>query len=222
MKYPLSINPGNKKLPDYFQEIIRFHFPKNENMRILDPTCGEKYLWSDFGQSRLNLDLSSEKMFEDYEIVFSDIRDLGQEIVCDVKNLRENVEGLFDGIIYDPPYLFGVESVNDERDESYGGKYDQTYDELIWFMEIGNQVFPSLLNSEGKLIVKCQDQFHPKKRRFYPHHITWINKLEDFNLIDLFIHKYTRVSPTAYQVKDRPCSIIAHTYFLVFEKGFQE
>lgn len=123
----------------------------------------------------------------------------------------------FDGIIYDPPYFFGYKGSDDPRRKDYGD-YLQTLDSLIEYMDVANSKFNSLLKDDGKLFVKCADQFNPKERKFYVHHHTWINRLTNFDIIDLFIFIHHRMSPTAFQVKNRPCSVIMHTYFLVFKK----
>jgi len=212
VKYPLSHNAG-KELGEYFYEILTFHIPPSKDKILLDPTCGKKHLWAEF----LKSDLHGNIKLENYgRVVFSDIVDYGQEIVSDIKDL--NFDYKFDGIIYDPPYFFGYSGSKDPRREDYGD-YIQTYDDLLWFMDVANERFPAWLKDDGKLIVKCADQFQTKERRFYPHHYTWINRLTNFNVIDLLVFIHHRLSPTAFQVKNRPCSVIMHTYFLVLKKG---
>lgn len=210
-RYPISHN-GGKKLGEYFYEIMSFHIPPSKERRILDPTCGKKHLWTEF----LKTNLSGEKNLDQYgKVLFSDLVDYGQELVSNIEDLEFNYK--FDGIVYDPPYFFGYKGSDDPRRNDYGD-YIQSYDDLLWFMEIANDKFPNWLNTEGKLIVKCADQYQTKERKFYPHHDAWIQSLKNFNLIDLFIFIHHRLSPTAFQVKNRPCSVIMHTYFLVFEK----
>ena len=210
-KYPIS-HSGSKKLGDYFREILTFHIPPSRTKILLDPTCGKKHLWEDF----LKNDPEGRKQVNEYgKVVFSDIRDYGQEIISDAGSL--NFDFGFDGIIYDPPYFFGYKGSDDPRRLDYG-EYTQSFEDLTKFMDIANDRLLSFLKEDGKLIVKCADQYNTKERRFYPHHYTWINRLTNFDLIDLFIFIHHRISPTAFQVKDRPCSVIMHTYFLVFKK----
>jgi DNA modification methylase len=153
---------------------------------------------------------------EEYgKVVFSDMKPYGQDIVSDVSALKFNYQ--FDGIVYDPPYFFGYKGSSEPRREDYGD-YVQTYKDLVEFMTLANTKFPKWLKDDGKLIVKCADQYQTKERRFYPHHYTWIKKLSKFEIIDFFVFIHHRMSPTAFQVKDRPCSVIMHTYFLVFKK----
>ena len=171
-----------------------------------------KHLWVDFYKT----DLLGNKPLDQYEkIVFSDIVDNGQEIVSNIKDL--NYDNEFNCIVYDPPYFFGYKGSKDPRRKDYGD-YLQDYDDLVWFMDLANQKFPDMLTREGKLILKCADQYQTKERKFYDHHHTWINKLSNFDIIDLFVFTHHRMSPTAFQVKNRPCSVIMHTYFLVFQK----
>ena len=187
-----------------------FHVPPSKDTYLLDPTCGKKHLWVDFFKPNLY----GKKKLEQYgKIIFSDKIDYGQDIVSDIKDLEFFVK--FDCIVYDPPYFFGYHNSKDPRREDYGD-YTQTYDELLWYMNVANNRFPKWLKKNGKLIVKCSDQYQTSERKFYPHHYTWINRLNNFQLIDLFLFIHHRISPTAFQVKERPCSIIMHTFFLVF------
>jgi len=210
-KYPLSHNAG-KPLGPYFLDILTFHIPPSNEKVLLDPTCGRKHLWVEFQKATL---LGKKKIEEYGKIIFSDIKNYGQELVTDIADL--SFDFLFDGIIYDPPYFFGYSGSDDPRREDYGD-YLQSYEDLLWFIDMANQKFPSMLKKDGKLIVKCADQYQTNERKFYPHHITWVNRLSNFSLIDQFIFVHHRMSPTAFQVKDRPCSVIMHTYFLIFEK----
>lgn len=208
-KYPISHNLGCPELSEFFYRVLTFHIPPKDTPSILDPTCGKKLLWKHF----FRRSLTDRRLIDKYNVTFSDIRDLGQGLVCSIDELKFNSE--FDGIIYDPPYFFGYEGSND-RVEEYGD-YGQDYTTLLNFMRSANNKFPSLLKPKSKLIVKCADMYHVKRRRFYPLHILWVKKLSNFNLIDVFIYFYRHRSPTSFQVKNRPCSIIQHTYFLVFE-----
>lgn len=210
-RYPISHN-GNKQLGVYFKEILTFHIPLSKEKIILDPTCGKKHLWVELEKK----DLHGKSTIEEYKkVIFSDIVDYGQEIVSNIKDL--NFDMKFDGIIFDPPYFFGYKGSTDPRRKDYGD-YHQTYEDLLWFMDFANSKFPDWLKDDGKLIVKCADQYQTKERRFYAHHHTWIDKLSNFEITDLNLFIHHRMSPTAFQVKNRPCSVIMHTYFLTFNK----
>ena len=209
-KYPISHNAG-KTLGEFFESILTFHVPPSEDKTILDPTCGRKYLWERF----LRSDSDGRTGLESYgRVVFSDSVDYGQEIVSDIRDLKPDT--LFDGIIYDPPYFYGYSGSKDPRRRDYGD-YIQTYEQFLWFADFANERFPSWLKDGGKLIVKCADQYHTRERRFHPHHVTWVNRLSSFELVDLYVFIHHRMSPTAFQVRDRPCAVIMHTYFLVFK-----
>jgi len=210
-RYPISHN-GSKKLGEYFKEILEFHVPPSKDTRILDPTCGKKHLWTDFYTQTLKGDIPINNYGE---VIFSDIVDYGQDIISDLKDLTFNEP--FNCIVYDPPYFFGYKGSNDPRRKDYGD-YIQDYEYLAWFMDFANDKFPEWLTDDGKLILKCADQYQTKERKFYAHHHTWINKLTNFDIIDLMIFIHHRISPTAFQVKNRPCSVIMHTHFLVFKK----
>ena len=158
-RYPISHN-GGKQLSVFFDEVLSFHIPPSKKKAILDPTCGKKYLWEEFSKTNRQ----GKKKLDQYgKIVFSDIIDYGQEIVSDVKDLKFDIQ--FDGIIYDPPYFFGYKGSSDPRRKDYGD-YIQKYEDLIWFMDIANEKFPQWLNDDGKLIVKCADQYQTKKEDF--------------------------------------------------------
>jgi len=212
MKYPISHSLG-KTLGEFFYDILTFHVPPSKDVALLDPTCGKKYLWSKFFEETF-----FGKPIEQYgRVVFSDIKDCGQELISDIEKLSFNHE--FDGIIYDPPYLFGyVDRLHPDnpRKDDYGG-YCHDYTNLLRFMNVANDKFPFWLKLNGKVIVKCSDQYGPDLRKYYPLHITWVERLSNFDLIDSFIYLFHNISPTAFQVKDRPCSVIMHTYFLVFK-----
>ena len=211
MRIPLSHNRG-KSLSRFFHEILTFHVPPGKKARILDPTCGKRYLWKYF---LLRKFFTNKTLLNNYkEVVFSDIKDFGYNIVSDINDLHFDRE--FDGIVYDSPYFFGVKDSDDPRKNDYTG-YGQDYARLLQFMRIGNEKFVKWLKPGRKVIVKCGDQYNTKLRKFFPLHITWVKEFSNFNLIDLFIFIHHRMSPTAFQVKNRPCSVVMHTYFLVFE-----
>jgi len=209
-KYPISIHSG--KVSKVFLEILSFHIPPTGNKLILDPTCGKKHLWTEFNKTNMD----GKTILESFgRVVFSDIKDYGQEFIADIFKMKPNIK--FDTIIYDPPYFFGVDVSDDQREEDYGG-YAQTYNELLNYIDIANDKMHLWLKDNGKLIVKCADQYNVKERRFYPHHITWAERLKNWELIDIIIYQHHNMSPTAFQVKDRQTSVIMHTYFLVFRK----
>ena len=212
MKYPLSHNAG-KPLTKFFYDIIMLHIPPGDDVVILDPTCGKRYMWERFFVKTWG----GKRPIDNYErVLFSDIEDYGHNAVADFRDLEFH-EAL-DGIVFDPPYLFGYKGSKDKRKHDYGG-YAQTYGQLMRMMDDARTLFPKWLKHGGKVILKCADQYYPKERKFYPLHITWANLFTengDFELIDVFVFIHHHLSPTAFQVKNRPCSVIMNQYFLVF------
>jgi len=182
-----------------FKEILEFH--TFEGATILDPTCGYGLWWKAIDRTR-------------YNITLSDKYDFGQNIISDFRNL--DMYKSFDMVVFDPPYMFGCIKSDDPLKDVYQG-YSQSYDELIGYARGANINFSKLLKENGKLIYKCSDQYNVLERKFYPHHITIVNEMSNFELIDIVLFIYHRVSPTAYQVKNRPSSIINYTYFLIFK-----
>ena len=190
------------KLGILLEKILDFHV-RPVGKRILDPTCGKRYIWDGFNDPS-------------YEIVYADKVDYGYNIVSDLNDLQ--FDEPFHGIVFDPPYLFGIEDSKDVREEEYGG-YAQTYEELVDFMKRARDKLYTLLVDNGILILKCQDMFHLPTRKFYALHVDWINLYtERYSLKDIFVYRYHHVSPTAFQVKDRPCNVINHSYYIIFQR----
>jgi len=216
LKYPISWG-NNISVSEFFLKILRFHIPlKKYPRKILDPTCGNRNLWKHYNRPTLSKSFGDSKDLNEYNITFSDIRNLGQKIVSDFRELDFKPE-TFDGIIFDPPYFFGIEDSDDPRSEDYGG-YNQTYEELERIMIDASKIFPNWLKPSGKFVLKCSDQYYNPQRKFYFHHIRWAEIFSELlDPVDFFVYAYHRISPTAYQVKDRPCSVIANTYFMIFK-----
>jgi len=210
-RYPLSCSSGKVEIKLF--EILKLYCKKGD--KILDPTCGKKYIWGIKKKSCERKGFFIRERYLDYELVFSDSNSQEGNIVSKFQDLK--YESFFDVIVFDPPYLFGYPNSKDKRAEDYGG-YDGDYEELKEMIGDANVYFYKFLKSHGVLIFKCADMFHVKEKKFYPLHAVWINILSNFELVDVFVYQHHRVSGTSYQVKNRPCSIINHTYFLVFRK----
>lgn len=194
-KYPVAVRAGAYE--DFVEDLLKFHFKQGK--RLLDPTCGEKLMW--------------EGIEPDYfDVVFSDIK-LGQD-------LRElTYEEEFDGVIFDPPYFFGYAGSTDPRREAYGD-YDPTYKELVELMLRGIDMAHTALKKGGKLVLKCADQLDTVHLTYYGHHYTWqmFAVAQGFRIIDTQIFQHHHISGTAWQLQFRPCAVINHSYFLVFQK----
>lgn len=227
IKYPLSLREA-KTASLFFKDIMELHF--NKGAKILDLTCGEGLLWYDIDT-------------RDYKIQWSDKYYKSTKknfILSDYKELPTKFNGVFDGVIFDPPYLFGIKTSKDKREKKYG-EYKQTYAELMNLIHEAPQYLIKYIKTGGKIVLKCSDQYYCKEHKFYELSRHWsesfsilgrekvfeenpyisigTNKL---NLIDKHIFPVHHISPTAWQVKDRNSSIQNYTLFLVFQKYFEE
>ncbi len=198
-KYPTSYQQGT--VADVFKNIFTFHV--QEGSSVLDPTCGECLSWE-------RVDIF------DYDITFSDIKKPYEQDLFDLLEDYPEYKNHFDAIYYDPPYFIDVVKSNDARQDGYAG----TEQDLKKYMDAINYPLNSMLKPNGKLILKCSDQYIVKTREFKLWHYDWIDYLKGAMLepVDFFVYHYNHVSPTAYQVKDRPASVISHTYYIVAQK----
>jgi len=205
-KYPISIQDSlhDGKLGPAFANLLKLHVkPWHE---ILDPTAGSRLLWEGIPLDK-------------YHVYFSDIQGDNGNIKMDLREagLRFAL-GSFDAVVFDPPYFIGKSKTKDPREDKYGG-YVQSYEELRQFIQMCTHPIWHLLKPGGKLIVKCSDQYSVPERKIYTHHIDWAIKMQEhYEIVDIMIYRHHRISPTAFQVKNRPCSVIMHTYFIVGRK----
>jgi len=208
-RYPRSVLSGTAS--EAFESVLRMHLP--EGGTVLDPTYGDGLSWQGVGlpvsimRRRGRSAAAPEAGVLATDLKFGyDVRDLAR--------LRPDLQESFDVVYFDPPYFAGVPISDDPRAGQYGG-YTQSFAELQQLMN----VVPSLaffLRARGKLILKCADQYHVKTRTFHALHLQWATALQrELALVDLYVYPYHRVSPTAYKVKNRPCAVVAHSYFLV-------
>ena len=207
-KIPISVFDG--KVSDAFKAIVQFHIPLGSN--ILDVTAGERLLWNDWlDEAKHNYiidfydkngDRSKKSEVKQYDI-FSDVP---------FNRSKYNV------LIYDPPYFFGVKKSDDPRKDKYGG-YAGTYPDLKNYMYVVSKL-GNFLKSDGKIIIKCADQYYVPEKKLYLHHFDWLYVLNknEFDVIDFYIYRHHRMSPTAFQVKNRQSAVIMHTYFIVAQK----
>lgn len=209
-KYPLSIldSISDGKMSDAFAKVLRMHMPAGSN--ILDPTAGTHLLWK-------SILFPGEPFAGDpeYNVTFTDINGgEGNEQQNLARAVYDRPQWLrtFDCVVYDPPYFIGEHS---PREEQYG-TYAYSEQDLLMYMSLVHTVIPQLLMPKGKVIVKCSDQYVVSERKFYPHHLGWASSmLNEFSIADIMIYRHHRMSPTAFQVKDRPCSVVMHSYFLI-------
>ena len=194
------------------QMILEFHL--FEGAVIIDPTPGNKHSW------RFYLtELDKRQFFPPKKF---DIQFIPDDITTFQKT-KEYVEenGPADAVYYDPPYMFGVSRTKDYsgmkgcRAKDYGG-YHYTFDEVKNFVAIANEMIPGFLKDTGLLFFKYTDVFSLAERKYYPCFVLWPNAMTNFKVVDHYIIQHHHISPTAWQVKDRPCGIVNYTYLTVF------
>lgn len=188
------------------QMILEFHL--FEEAVIIDPTPGNKHSWRFYLTELDKHQFFSPKKF--------DIQFIPDDITTFQKT-KEYVEenGPADAVYYDPPYLFGASGTKDYRTKDYGG-YHYTFDEVRNFVAIANERIPGFLKDTGLLFFKYTDVFSLAERKYYPCFVLWPNVMTNFEVVDHYIIQHHHISPTAWQVKDRPCGIVNYTYLTVF------
>jgi len=186
--------------------ILNFHL-RNE-AKILDITPGEKHSWRTWlreEKKRSSLFFPRKKFYITW--IEEDLETYRQ-----TKTLQKE----YDAIFFDPPYIFGLSSTSDIRSKDYG-EYFHSFDNIQHMFEKANKYFPKVLITGGKLFLKYSDVFSLQDRKFYFLAQHWGNVLFNFKVIDHYIIQHHHISPTAYQVKERPCGIVNYTYLTVFE-----
>jgi hypothetical protein len=194
------------------QRVLEFHL--FEGASIIDPTPGEKHSWQYYlTESRRS------SFFPPMKFHIRFIKDNIMDFALTQENVRKF--GTVDAIFFDPPYIFGNAQGSDERKEDYG-EYHYGFSEVEEFIRKANEILPDCLKEKGLLLLKYTDVFSLKERKFYFCPPLWSQALSKFKAIDHYIIQHHHISPTAWQVKDRPCGIVNYTYLTVFRKGCKE
>jgi len=217
-----SIQTGGNA--EVFYKVLTFYVPPPA--KILDVTCGYKRFWEKFA---LGVQGS-------YDVVFSDIRTLG-DVRADYHNLPFR-EGLFDCIVFDPPfesswgyhperfkqhkrYKSGVYIPAEDGRDAYGlgkeGFHTEEYD------AVGLQFF-NALRSHGTLIHKIQDL----RREGWTHMEAERRLRKYFQLDDLIIYDTGSKSHMLLQFNRVGISgdwrkwhaVKTHAYFMVFKRRY--
>ncbi len=197
-KYPLSVLDGTAS--EALAQILALHVLPGA--RIFDPTCGECILWRN-----IPADL--------YDVEFSDIAEPYNQDLYLLPTTQPDYLAAFDALIYDPPYMMGIPKSNDPRASVYGG-YSGTQEALKRFMQATDKPLSLFLKKGGKILVKCSDQYYVPEKRLYLWHFDWVQALRQrYDIVDFYIYRYHRMSPTAFQVKNRNSNVIVHTYWIV-------
>lgn len=194
------------------QNVLEFHLP--ENATIIDPTPGKLYSWEYYMRELRKRQLFPRKQFD---LIFI------QDDISNFQKTKEHTQGkgLVDALFFDPPYIFGNKAGPDVRREDYGG-YNYSMENIRNFLTVANHEFPACLKVAGLVFLKYTDVFSMQERKFHLCVSQWPGLFHNFDVIDHYIIPHHHISPTAWQVKDRPCGIVNYTYLTVFKKKGEE
>ncbi len=189
--------------------VLEFHLP--EGGTIIDPTPGKKHSWEYYLK-----EINKPGFFPPVKFDIHFIEDN----IMEFSKTWEFVEkhGQVDAIFFDPPYIFGHKQSEDVRREDYGG-YHYSFDGIKETISFANAMLPKFLKDDGLLFFKYTDVFSLEDRKFYFCSFLWPMELTQFEAVDHYIVPHHHISPTAWQVKNRPCGIVNYTYLTVFRKG---
>lgn len=200
-RYPTSVLQGTAA--QALATVLLHHLPQDKGpYKVLDPCYGKGHWWD-------------ARLSNDYHVHPSDILPPWNQDVRRLFADRPDMVGAFDAVVYDPPYLVGTGNTDDPREGDYGGYAHSEFDLLSYINALSGLVL--MLKPNGVLIVKCQDQYVVPERKLHLWHADWLVELDacDVDVVDFYVYPYHRASPTAYQVKDRPCAVVGHSYLLV-------
>lgn len=207
MKKPIVALQTKMNFSQTLQRVMEFHL--FENATIIDPTPGEKHSWWYYLSHHKGGFFPAMKFCP----VFID-----DDIITFEKAAQYVAEhGPVDALFFDPPYIFGHKQSRDVRREDYGD-YHYSFEEVKDFIASANEKFPALLKPSGLLFFKYTDVFCLDERKFYFCALHWPQELSNFKVADHYIIPHHHISPTAWQVKDRPCGIVNYTYLSVFAR----
>lgn len=191
-----------------FTRIITFHL--NDGDKVWDPTAGVGHSWEDYEHQRKHPGFGFCPIPK-LCIISTDIK-TGHNLL----NATFNHE--FDACFFDPPYIWGLKNTTDKRSNDYG-EYHHDKSSLQTLIKNGFAVIHKALKKNGKLFFKYTDVFALDDRCFYFGAEVWDIPPKGFRIADHFIIGHRgRINPTAFQVKDRPCSVGNHTYITVMVK----
>lgn len=189
-------------------KVMEFHL--FENATIIDPAPGEKHSWNYY---LTHYEKESFFPITKFSPVF-----INDDITSFEKTAQYVEEhGPVDAIFFDPPYIFGHKQSRDVRREDYGDYY-YSFEDVQDFIASANERLPVFLKPSGLLFFKYTDVFCLAERKFYFCALLWTQELSNFNVLDHYIIPHHHISPTAWQVKNRPCGIVNYTYLSVLSR----
>lgn len=194
--------------PDILKQILNFYLPKGS--KILDITYGHGKLFQ----------ASGNISFDEYDIISNDIDPESPALYhLSFTQLSKIVKdhGLFDAVIYDPPYKYDQPSyvfeISREQDSDWKPiKTKWTIDFQIRTANILNSVLPSVLKDNGLLICKIMDT--RLRGHLILNHVILIQQFTNFELIDILIYVRTLMG----LFRNNKHSQTAHGYYLIFRK----
>ena len=194
--------------PDVLKQILSFYLPKGS--KILDITYGHGKLFQ----------ASGNVSFDEYEIISNDIDPESPASYHFTFSELEEISkshGLFDAVIYDPPYKYDQPSyvfeILREKDSDWKPiKTKWTVDLQIKTARVLNSVLPKVLKDNGLLICKIMDTRY--KGQLILNHVILIQEFTNFDLIDILVYIRTLMG----LFRNNRHSQTAHGYYLIFRR----
>lgn len=198
---------------EVFKKLLLYYKPPPA--KVIDVTCGYRHFWTLLKPSINTLTLHQTK---GYEVVFNDIRPIGdyQYDYREILKHKPEWEGVFDAVVYDPPYTdltLKVEGVDRWiKGDRYGTdsfKQEETLSEEH-FQQFAKQAY-RLLKSDGVVIAKLQDTVNWWHFKFY-------NNIKPLKLEALYIHDLGSNWAEYVEVKNARKPIPKHAYWFILVK----
>jgi len=195
---------------DNFRHILEFYL--GPEAIILDTTYGHGKLWQNVNRTKTTSNM--------WIIISNDVDSKSPakyHYPIEDLHLIAKIHGLFDAVIYDPPYKYDVESYVFFQDPKKDADWQpnktkwSVLDQVQCAKKL-NLSAPQLLKEDGLLIVKIMDTRF--KRELILNHKIIMDMLTNFELIDLLI--YVRLGVGVF--KNANVAQVAHGYYLVFKK----
>jgi hypothetical protein len=211
IKHPFSVIDGRKiKVKQAFSWVLNYYNPlkgKNKMARVLDTTASQMLMWDEE-------DL--KKFYVKTNDINPDYTDLDYGICC--SKLHLVVNGCFNILVYDPPY---IDLENREDTEKYEKAFNyvsmKTPEDLKTLTQDSAYCFYQILDNNGILIAKITD-FHWENRLRGAH--DFINWFKDyFYIYDIIIYRFFKHIPNLNWYKRKVAK--THSYFLIFKKRKQ-
>lgn len=185
-----------------FCNILNFHLKDGD--KIIDMTYGEGYSWKQY---------HSDNRMTQFGFRRRKVYDLSI-YKGDVYKYKERKDVMYNAVYFDPPYFFEANASKDARSVEYNinGFLRVDIEKLIRF---ANKMFPTILRKDGLVFFKYADNFSVKRKEYSFGPLLWLPLFTNFDVVDNYIIPHHHIKPTAWQVKNRGCSISAYSYLTV-------